>query len=336
MPRRQPRPPGRSADPRQHHIVPAFYLAGFTPTLDLDGALWVFRYRTTNHFRTSPRKACRERDYYRFHTSDESADDPFFMERLMAWHEGVVAPFVRQIATDRRVSDRKQVGEALALAALLVTRGRPGRAQLTQTLSTNVLKALRSETVTRSEWERYRQDELANGASEHDCPDYDEARDRALSGGWLPRPPRALVVGLIPDLQDRLMKRLAERQWELMVTDANANGGFVTSDAPVTWGDLSLAAEGSRPSLDDPGVEITFPVSKDAVLVSYAGARASNCDATDEIVAHINARTVHMTDGVIMHAHDDFLLRSLDGEVRPGSQYFEYIRGCRRRGIFRP
>jgi hypothetical protein len=79
MPRRQPRPPGRSADPRQHHIVPAFYLAGFTPTLDLDGALWVFRCKTTNHFQTSPRKACRERDYYRFHTSDESADDPFFM-----------------------------------------------------------------------------------------------------------------------------------------------------------------------------------------------------------------------------------------------------------------
>lgn len=56
---------------------------------------------------------------------------------------------------------------------------------------------------------------------------------------------RPLVIGLIPDAQDRLMNLLAGREWELMVTDADANGGFVTSDAPVTWGDLALAAEGS-------------------------------------------------------------------------------------------
>lgn len=335
MPRRR-RGSERSSDPRQHHIVPAFYLAGFTPTLSVNGSLWVFRYGTANHFRTSPLKACRERDYYRFDSSEELDGDPYYMERLMAWHEGVVAPFVQQIATDARVSHRKQVGEALALAALLVGRGRHGRRQLEQTLSMNVLKALRSGTVTRDEWERYRQDELNNGTSRDDCPEYDEASERALRGGWLPRPPRALVIGLIPDAQDRLMNLLAGREWELMVTDADANGGFVTSDAPVTWGDLALAAEGSRPGLDEPDVEITFPISKDAALVSYSGARASNCEATAEIVGHINARTVHMTDGIIMHAYDDFLLRSLDGDIRQGSDYFHYIRECKRRGILRP
>jgi ketosteroid isomerase-like protein len=83
-------------------------------------------------------------------------------------------------------------------------------------------------------------------------------------------------------------------------------------------------------------VEITFPVSKDAALVAYPGARASNSVATDEIVAHVNARTVHMTDGVIMHAHDDFLIHRSKGEIRKGSEYFHYIRESKRRGILRP
>lgn len=43
-----------------------------------------------------------------------------------------------------------------------------------------------------------------------------------------------------------------------------------------------------------------------------------------------------MTDGIIMHAYGDFLLRSLDGEIRQGSDYFRYIRESERRGILRP
>lgn len=320
--------------PRQHHIVPAFYLAGFTPALSPNGSLWVFRYDNAAYYRTSPRKACRQRDYYRF-ASDRGGDE-YYMERVLAWHEDVVAPFVRQLAADGRVTDRKQVAEAISLAAVLIGRGRAGRRRLKVTLATNVVKALRGGTVTREEWNRYRADELANGAPPDECPEYEVARDRALGGGWMPRAPRALLLGLIPDAQDRLMSLLSGREWQLMVTQSDVNGGFVTSDGPVVWGDLDRAAAGSGANIDDPDVEITFPVSKDAALVAYPGARVRNSVATDEIVAHVNARTVHMTDGEIMHAHDDFLIRRSSGEIRKGSEYFHYIRESKRRGVLRP
>ncbi len=321
-----------SQDPRQHHIVPAFYLAGFTRTMSVHGSLWVFRYDNAAHFRTSPKKACRERDYFRFVDQRDRAADAYYMEHLLAWHEGAVAPFVKQLAIDARVTDRKQIAEAISLAAALIGRGRQARRRLELTLATSVIKALRDETVTREEWDRYRADELANDADDNDCPEYDVARDRALRGDWRPRAPRAVLIGLIPEAQERLMKMLSGREWELMITNADATGGFVTSDSPVVWGDLERAAVGSHARLDDPGVEITFPVSKDAALVAYDEAQSSNSVATPEIVAHVNARTVHMTDGMIMHSHDDFLIRQMNGEIGNGSEYFDYIRESKRRG----
>jgi hypothetical protein len=158
-------------DPRQHHIVPVFYLAGFTPTLSPDGSIWVFRYNDAARYRTSPRKACRQRDYYR--VASDGGVDEHYMERTLASHEGVVAPFVRQLAADGRVTDRKQVAEAISLAAVLIGRRRVGRSTLEMTLATNVVKALRSETVTPDEWDRYRAHQLANGAAPDECPEYE-------------------------------------------------------------------------------------------------------------------------------------------------------------------
>ena len=43
-----------------------------------------------------------------------------------------------------------------------------------------------------------------------------------------------------------------------------------------------------------------------------------------------------MTDAMIMHSHDDFLIRRMNGEIRNGSEYFDYIRDSKRRGIMRP
>ncbi len=50
--------------PRKQHLVPAFYLIGFTPSGTRGDKLHVFDHNTVKHYRTSPEKACRETDYY--------------------------------------------------------------------------------------------------------------------------------------------------------------------------------------------------------------------------------------------------------------------------------
>jgi hypothetical protein len=327
------------SEPRKHHIVPAFYLAGFTKTGSPTGTLHVFDYASGKRYRSTPRKACRETDFYRV---DEPGEDPYLIEKVMSWHEDVVAPYVRQVGSGR-ASNKRQVGETLALAALLAVRSRRGRHQLEVTLATGLAMRLRRGEVTPEQWEHLRQAELRNGATPDQVPEYQAAKGQLLNGEWFPRAPAVLVVGLIPEAQNGFMKMLLGRHWELHATDSTKNGGFISSDSPLVWGDLEEIVEeivaGRQQSLADHNIEVTFPVSRNAALISYPDAHDANCTATDEIVAHVNMRTLQLSMGLVFHAHEDFLLRRQSGDIRQGSEYFAYVayvRRARSQGILRP
>lgn len=199
-----------------------------------------------------------------------------------------------------------------------------------------IIKALRDGSVTEAEWERHRQLELENGADESDVPPYGEAREKAIGGGWMPRAPRAFIVGAIPKAAEGIRQLLSELPWEARTTDADKNGGFITSDSPLVWGDLDEWMNGRQASLTDPGIEITFPVSKDVALISHRGAEPGNATARDEEVAHINSRTLHASMGLVMYGYDEFLLRRRNGDVHSSNDYFSHQEDSRRRGILRP
>jgi hypothetical protein len=122
-----------------------------------------------------------------------------------------------------------------------------------------------------------------------------------------------------------------------MTTDWRRNGGFITSDSPLVWGSLQhIRDEELMESLSDPDVEVTFPVSKSVALVSYPDARHANCVASDEVVAHINMRTLQLSMGLVFHPKANFLLRRGSGEISFGAAYFQYVAEARRRGVERP
>jgi hypothetical protein len=62
-----------------------------------------------------------------------------------------------------------------------------------------------------------------------------------------------------------------------------------------------------------------FPVSRNAAVVSHARARSATLTGTDDIVAHVNMRTLQMMDGLVFRAHDDLLLMRRAGDVRQGT-----------------
>lgn len=319
--------------PRKHHIVPAFYLAGFTPTDARNGKLYVFDHSTVKHYRTSPEKACRETDYNKINADGVP---PYLIEDVLGWHENVVAPHVRAVAQGTVTNSRREIGETLALAASIAVRSRRGRAQLETAVAASLGMALRRGDVSEEKWERIRASELRHGVAPELLPPYGEAMEKLTSGDWFPRAPAVVSRGFVPDAQDAVMNMLLNRHWELAVTDADANGGFISSDSPLVWGDLDEMVVGRQQSLSSHDLEITFPVGRKAALISYPDARDCTVQATDEIVARINARTLHLSAGLIFHAHDDFLLRRQAGDMRYGSEYIAYQQDARRRGILNP
>jgi hypothetical protein len=254
----------------------------------------------------------------------------------MAEHEALVAPFVQHIAKTGTVTHKRQVGEALALAALVAVRNRRGRHQIQIALAAGLAKRLRSGQVTPAQWEQLRASEIRHGADPNDIPRLDEAVGRLRDGTWFPKAPNVLTVGLIPDAQDAMLKRLQKRHWELHITDSTTNGGFICSDSPLVWGDLGHISAGGQPSLEDPEIEVTVPVSRKAALVSYPAARDGTIEATEEVVAHVNMRTLQLSMGLVFHSDDDFLLRRGSGVIARASEYFAYVQDARARGILRP
>jgi hypothetical protein len=321
-----------SSEPRKHHVVPAFYLAGFTQNDSSKGVLHVFDYTRGKRYESTPRKACRETDFYRV---EEPGIDSNLIEKVMSLHESAVTSSV-QLVGSGDTADRPAIAQTLALAALLAVRSRPGRQQMAVGLAAGLTKRLQRGEVSREQWDQLRTSELRNGATPDQVPEYDEALTRLLNGEWFPRAPTVLVVGLIPGAQEEFRKLLMGRRWETHVTDATANGGFICSDSPLVWGNLDEAVGGRRQSVADHDIEITFPVSRKVALVSHPGAREARCSTTDEVVAHVNMRTLQLSAGMVFHAYDDFLLRRRAGDMRRGSEYFAYVADARRRGIIQP
>src|SRR5690349_4884447 len=109
-------------EPRQHHILPAFYLTGFTDTGTRKGRVHVFDYRQPKRYWARPDTVAHERDYYRMYEPDQ---DEYAIEKALAQLEDKLAAVLQEVvARGGRIQKLKELGTLLSLAALLYARGR--------------------------------------------------------------------------------------------------------------------------------------------------------------------------------------------------------------------
>jgi hypothetical protein len=90
--------PATKPEPRAHHFVPQFWLAGFTDTGEKNGRLWVTDLKRKKQWITNPQNAGHRRDFYR--VSDPAFKDPVAFEKAFAAIEGAIAPLFQ--ALDRQ------------------------------------------------------------------------------------------------------------------------------------------------------------------------------------------------------------------------------------------
>jgi hypothetical protein len=305
-----------SDKPRLNHILPALYLNGFTDTGTAEGQVYVFDFWTPKRFRAKPRQVCRQRDFYRLY---EPNRDSYEIEKAMAKVEDAIAPVLRQVIQDGTFRRGNMLGYILALAALIHARSRRTRIHWAAFLAPSLQEHLADGRIGEDKWERIRHSEIRAGADPNDIPRYAEAMRLASDGDWLPPAPYILQVGMIGYIQNVIQTELCKRTWDIMMTDP-ANGGFITSDSPLVWGDM----RDETASLRETDLEVTFPVCKALALVSHPEAGRKRCEATEEVVAHINARTLFYSTHQAYQSADNFLLMR-GGFVDLGSKYFEHV-----------
>jgi len=322
------------SEPRQHHILPEFYLAGFTDTGTRDGMLHVFDYRRGKRYRAKPRQVARERDFYRVY---EPGYHPNVIENDFAALESELAPALRRVLKDRIVNGPEELGRLLSLVALIHARNLKGRERLSLAMEHTMRERLETGDVSEAEWQQLVESEIRAGVDPSDLPSYQEAGRLVKEGIWSPTAPKVLQVGLIAQTQQLILDALIPHHWSLAVTASSDKGGFICSDSPLSWSAVEPWEPGftTDEPLDNPSVHVMFPLSKGAALITRNydrhKKRRYSYEATDKVIAWVNSRT-HMFSysGTLYSASEDFLLLQKGNKLGHSKGYFAHTDKMRR------
>lgn len=109
-----------SNQPRKHHYVPQFYLAGFTKNDSKDGDLFVFDKDRRKSWKSTPRKSAHQRDFYAI---DGSVDgDPMTIEKKFAHFEGQWNTALQQIFKTETIPEDESFGDLMMFIAFMAVR----------------------------------------------------------------------------------------------------------------------------------------------------------------------------------------------------------------------
>jgi hypothetical protein len=319
--------------PRRHHLLPEFYLAGFTDTGTKDGFVHVFDYFNRKRYRAKPRQIANERDFYRI---NEPNEDPYRMERELAELEGEVAPVLRRVLETGIFHGGTELGTILSFVALLYVRGRKVRERLSMSIEQTMLRKLKNDEVTREQWDTSVASQIRAGINPETLPTFEEAQQLAKEGQWVPKALEVLKVGLIPEMQQMIFDILVNHTWSLGRATPSS-GGFICSDTPLSWGSLNpWEPNASNDSLDNPNTTVSIPLSKELALITRPNGRRGSYEAVDVVVAWVNARTHLFSKGTLYSPSENFILLREGNRIGHSSDYFSYVENAWRTGIENP
>ena len=106
--------------PRKHHYVPKFYLAGFTTSGSKDDYLYVLDQTVPKKFRAKPSELAHQRDFYVIETDDEQ--ERIAIEKLFGEIEDMAAPVIKQITINNRLPSINDMIKLLHFVALMAMR----------------------------------------------------------------------------------------------------------------------------------------------------------------------------------------------------------------------
>lgn len=312
--------------PRQHHYVPQFYLAGFTTTGTIDGPLHVLDREQGKSWPSSPKGTAHARDFYAVDLG--SGQDPMVVEKTMAVCEGKWAAALKVVTEESALPQGASLGDLLAFVAFLAVRVPRIRTQVADVIDRVSKADLRATFATAEGREQFRtvvaqhcqnlpESErrriellLRNDSDLNDMADYVNSDQYGVSYGqtWTVQTMVQMAIALLPVL--------GQRQWALWPVASDAPN-LICSDSPVclTWTKRVTGAY--PPGFDLPNTLVTVPLSARLALAStFQAMQEMTLDRVG--VAQMNSRTLVCATQIYLPT-DDFVWADEGGSL--GNQH---------------
>jgi uncharacterized protein DUF4238 len=217
------------SNPRNHHYVPKFYLAGFTRTGTVDDRLFVLDRQRRRQWPSSPRQAAHESDFYAIDVGPST--DPMVVEKYLAELEGLCAPVLRAIRDSGRFPQGEARKALLAFVALQAVRVPTIRRNISRFVD-GVLKDLGQQMLgTEAGWQEFL---TADGSRRHlPSMTQEEAANVVQSDELRFDLDQTWHVSTMLNAARRLAHAFGERNWSLWMADDRAPD-LICSDRPVS------------------------------------------------------------------------------------------------------
>lgn len=296
---------------RRHHYVPAFWLAGFTPTGQRDSEVTVIDKSQGRVFRAKPTSIGSEKDLYRVNHPDM---EPDIVEQAYAQVESTVAPALKRItAGGRDDADIAVVLNLVALLALRVPGVRDWVARGVEDLASRLMDMLMSKRG-RSSYEEFIR---SRGADPDKSITFDQMKDSWERGRSRPKANPGFVTTVTTGLMPHLYDWLSLRTWKVVGINRTDSGPVIGCDRPVCiyW------TKKPRSLLLGPGfgmrnTEVWFALDRRHVLIgTWENYEFSNVPGRF-IAANANEWAVNMADRFLFSPSKQFFIGRFGEEIR--------------------
>lgn len=303
---------------RRHHYVPAFWLAGFTPTGAKEGRIVVVEKHTGRTFRAKPTTAGFEKDLF---TVEHPELEPDAIERAFGEAEGKIAPALRRLISGS--SDPRDLAIVLNLVALLAVRVPSVRRVLSGAVE-EIASRLTDMTLSERGRAAYEEFVRSSGSEPGQAVTFDQLRAAWAKGGFRPVADPTFITMQTVEIAAELYEWLALRQWAVIEADQWNSGTLIGCDRPVCLYWTKKPPGFIRPpGFSAPSTEVLLALDRRHLLVGYWGEHRLGERMGRTAVANANAWAIIMADRHLFSPSGWFVAGRFGDEIKSSTSLFK-------------
>jgi hypothetical protein len=306
-------------EPRKHHFVSQFYLAGFTDDGTKDGVLYCFDLLKKRVWPSNTKEVAHERDFNRV---DAPGVQPSLLENELAKLETDFSTAFRAIKKERSLSTPDHFNSLMNFIALLGVRNPALRSNIDATQSQLLRVIMELYLQDREHWERFKSQALKDGLESIRHLSYEAAKKYFLEHDWEvkndPNSFHPLEFGVL----DEVVQLLAGRDWTLIVAPHPLH--FITTDRPVTltW-TLPNSTVPFGPGFGSLHSAVYFALDRSMVLLGRFDSTSGTIDANANLVGGFNSMLAVQARRFVYGPADKFQMLDADDHLIDSHDFLE-------------
>ena len=310
--------------PRRHHFIPQFYLAGFTKSNTRDGDLFVFDQQQLKSWKSSPKQTALIRD---FHAIEAGPDgDSMVVEKALSKLEGEWSIALRRVIEQQVLPDDESFADLMVFIAFMAVRVKRIRDILSDFIDRVSKKEIQATLATEEGCSRFRRVIESQGRKLSD-EEFEQLVSFGRSGQFDVDYEQTWHVQQIVQMAATLAPLLSLRKWSLWIAEPDAPD-LICSDSPVVpkW---AFSDRGPHsPAFGTTNTIVSVPLNRRMALVSMLEMQLPEKRLDRTAVASINSAT-GMYANQLYASEPDFVWAMKNHEVGNSNDRFTSLRSDR-------